>query len=159
MTGARGVDAVAEYLDAQGVPYEPVEHRETFAASDEARAAGFPSEAAAKTVVLQGDRGYRLAVVPASERLDLHKAREALGESKRLQLATEAEMAEAFERFEVGALPPLGPMVATPELLDPRLLEHDRIICAAGDHRHSVLLDPREIVRVADPRVVDICEE
>ena len=39
-----------------------------------------------------------------------------------------------------------------------RLLYHDRIVCAGGDHRHSLSLDPRELVRVAEPRVADVCE-
>jgi len=60
----------------------------------------------AKTVVLH-DRGvYLLGVIPASERLDLHKVRELLGASNSLQLASEVQMAEDFptsgERVESG---------------------------------------------------------
>ena len=45
-----------------------------------------------------------LAVIPASQRLDLHKVRELLGASGALQLATEAQMAEDFPTLEVGAV-------------------------------------------------------
>jgi hypothetical protein len=41
---------------------------------------------------------------------------------------------------------------------DIRLLYHDRTLCGAGDHRHSVSLDPRELLRIAEPQVADICE-
>lgn len=51
--------------------------------------------------------------------------------------------------LEVGAAPPIGPMLPRAEVVDRRLLEEDRIICAGGDHRHSILLDPREVVRIA----------
>jgi prolyl-tRNA editing enzyme YbaK/EbsC (Cys-tRNA(Pro) deacylase) len=32
------------------------------------------------------------------------------------------------------------------------------VLCFAGDHRHSVRLDPRDLVRMTEPRVADICE-
>jgi prolyl-tRNA editing enzyme YbaK/EbsC (Cys-tRNA(Pro) deacylase) len=45
-----------------------------------------------------------------------------------------------------------------PEVVDVRLLYRERIVCAAGDHRHSVRLDPRGLLRLIEPRVADICE-
>jgi prolyl-tRNA editing enzyme YbaK/EbsC (Cys-tRNA(Pro) deacylase) len=50
-------------------------------------------------------------------------------------------------------------MLPGPEILDARLMEHDRILCAGGDHRHSLLVDPRDISRMADARVADICQD
>jgi hypothetical protein len=75
-----------------------------------------------------------------------------------LRLATEEEMRKAFPFFEVGALPPVGPMLPLPEVLDVRLLYRDSVLCAGGDHRHAVRLDPRDLVRIAEPRVGDLCE-
>lgn len=98
-----------------------------------------------------------LAIVPASERVDLHKLRGLLGASKSLRLATEKEIAAAFPMLEVGAVPPIGPMLPRAEVVDRRLLKEDRIICTGGDHRHSVFLDPRDVVRIADAKVADVC--
>lgn len=154
-----GIDAVARFLDEQGVSCEVVEHRQTFTAVAEARAAGVSSEHAAKTVMLHDDGGYRIAVLPAADRLDIAKLRMLLEGAGHLRLATEDEMRSDFEMFEVGALPPFGPMLPAPEIIDRRLLDHDRILCSGGDHRHSLLLDPKEIVRVAEPQIADICEE
>jgi Ala-tRNA(Pro) deacylase len=157
--GSRGIDAVAEYLDSQGVRYEVVEHRQTFTAAAEARAAGVATDDAAKTIALRDEAGYRLAVIPASQRLDLHKVRELVGGGEQLRLATEDEMAGDFGDYELGALPPFGQMLPAPEMIDRQLLDHDRILCSGGDHRHSVLVDPKEIIRLADPQVADICED
>lgn len=154
-----GIDAVAQYLDSQGVRYEVIEHRQAFTAAAEARASGIDADDAAKTVALRDEAGYRLAVIPASQRLDLHKVRELVGGGEDLRLATEDEMAGDFGSFELGALPPFGQMLPAPEMMDRRLLDHDRILCSGGDHRHSVLVDPKEIVRVATPQVADICED
>ena len=147
------------YLDEQRVSYEVVEHSATSSAAAEARAAGVPPEHAAKTIALRDDAGFRLAVIPASHRLDLGKVREALGAGTSLRLATEQELRAAAEVFEVGALPPLGPLLPAPELVDTRLLEHERILCSAGDRRHALLIDPNDLVEVVQPSVADICAE
>jgi Ala-tRNA(Pro) deacylase len=157
MSFQAGLAAVTEFLEREGVPYEVVEHERTQTAAAEARAAGMPPADVAKTVVLRDQNGLRLAVIPASERLDMHKLREALG-SRGLRLVTEREMTEEFDGFEVGAVPPFGSMFNALELVDERLLEHDRILCSGGDHEHAVLVDPRDVVKAADARVADICE-
>jgi Ala-tRNA(Pro) deacylase len=156
---ATGIDAVVRYLQERGIGHDVVDHEQTFSAAEEASAAGVAPDHAAKTMVLRDGESYRLAVIPASERLDLRKAREALGASSHLRLASETEMGADFDAFDVGAVPPLGPMVAVPEALDRRLMTHDRILCSGGDHRHSVLLDPRDLAQATQAKVVDICEE
>jgi Ala-tRNA(Pro) deacylase len=152
-----GLAAVTAFLDRHGVPYEVVEHERTQTAAAEARAAGVPAADAAKTVVLRDDEGLRLAVIPASERLDMHKLKQALASSG-LRLVTEQEMADELDQFDVGAVPPFGAMFNALELVDERLLEHDRILCSGGDHEHAVLVDPRDVVRAGEARVADICE-
>ncbi|HEY3191028.1 MAG TPA: YbaK/EbsC family protein [Solirubrobacteraceae bacterium] len=153
----QGVDAARELLDRARVRYEVVEHDETFRALDEAQATGVEPREAAKTVALRDHDAYVLAVVPANRRLDVARARALIGASRHLRLATEEELARDFPEFEVGALPPLAPH-ATPEIVDVHLLYRERIVCSAGDHRHAVRLDPRDLLRVCEPRVGDVCE-
>jgi Ala-tRNA(Pro) deacylase len=155
--GPHGVEAVTGVLERHGVRYEVVEHDATYSAVAEARAAAADPEATAKTVALHDHDGYRLAVVPASERLDVRRARELLGASHHLRLATERELERDFPTFEVGAMPPFG-TEPLPEVVDVRLLGHDRIVCAGGDHRRSVLIDAVDLLRITEPRVGDICE-
>ncbi len=157
-TDRRGIDAVVAYLTEAGVSHEIVDHEQTYTAGAEARAAGVKPDHAAKTVVLREGEEYRLAVIPASERLDLHKVRDLLGAGG-LRLASEDEMEADLADFEVGAVPPLGPMVPAPEVVDRRLLEHDRILCTGGDHRHSVLMNPQDLVRLTEAKAADVCED
>ena len=154
-----GIAAVTECLRGEGIRHEVIEHDETLSATAEAAATHRPQQQVAKTIVLHDQGVYLLAILPASHRLDLHKLREVLGAGGSLQLATEAQMAEDFPSLEVGAVPPLGPTVPACEVLDSRLLEEDRVLCAGGDHRHSVLLDPRDIVTAMDATVADICAD
>ena len=100
-----------------------------------------------------------IAAIPASERLDLRKLRELLGATRQLRLASEDEIAREFPTLEVGAVPPFGPVTPAAEVIDRNLLEQQRILCPGGDHRHSVVVNPREVVRITDAKTADICQD
>jgi Ala-tRNA(Pro) deacylase len=154
-----GLEALLTFLSESKVECQVVAHEQTFTARAEARVSQVAPEQGAKTVVLRVGDGYRLVVVPASEHVDLRKVRDVLGVSRHdLGLATEGQIAQAFPAYEVGALPPIGPQLV-PEIVDRRLLAHDRILCSGADHSHAILLDPDDVVRVAGAKVADICQE
>ena len=152
------VEHISRYLDEHEVAHEIVKHDQSLTAEAEAHAAGVAAADTAKSVLLHTGESYLLAVIPASERLDLQKVQLVAAEGE-LRLATEAEMKVLYPDLELGALPPFGPGFPAPEILDQRLLDHDRVLCSAGDHRHSLLVDPRDIVSLAEPTVADICKE
>ncbi len=151
--------AIIEFLDGEGIRYEVIEHEPTMSAAAEARATSFAPDQVAKTVVLHDGRAYVIAAIPSSERLDLRKLRAVLGATRQLRLATESEIARDFPSLEVGAAPPFGPMVPAAEVIDRVLLEQDQILCPAGDHNHSALVDPRDVVRITAARIADICQD
>lgn len=154
-----GIDAVTDWLAAKRIHYRLVEHDPPVTESTEARAAGYAPEQSAKTVVLRDNDAYRLAVIPASCRLDLHKVRDLLNAGESLRLATEAEMAADLPEFEVDAVPPFGPLLPAPEVVDRRLLTYNRVLCCGGDRSHSLLIDSEDLVRVAGATVADVCED
>jgi prolyl-tRNA editing enzyme YbaK/EbsC (Cys-tRNA(Pro) deacylase) len=150
--------AAMAWLDSRGVPYVVSRHPKTFAALDEAVASGVDPRETLKTLVLS-DRGqHMLAVVPASHHLDISRVRAVLEASPNLRLASETEIARDFPAFELGAIPPFGPMLPAPEVVDVRILYRDRVLCSGGDHIHALVIDPRDLIRVTEPRVADICE-
>ena len=156
---AAGRERLESYLRDQGVSIQLIEHAHSESAAAEARAAQLPAEQTAKTIVLHTPDGYRFAVIPASDRLDLNKAAAALEVSRhQLRLATEADMASDFAGYEVGALPPVGPDTPA-ELIDMRLLAHQHVLCSGGDHEHSLLVDPADIVRLTGARTADIRQD
>jgi Ala-tRNA(Pro) deacylase len=156
---AAGRAQLKEYLRDHGVSFDVVEHAHSESAAEEARAVHLPAEQTAKTVVLHTPGGYRFAVISAPDRLDLHKAADALGVSRdQLLFASEADMAASFPAYEVGAIPPIGPDTPA-ELIDPRLLDYGQVLCPAGDHEHSLLVDPADIVRVTGARTVDLRQD
>jgi Ala-tRNA(Pro) deacylase len=156
MKTQHGVGFVTNFLEESGIAHEVVEHPPTYTAADEAAATHADVRHTAKTLVLHDRGGWRVAVLPANHRLDLERTRRLLGGTSHLRLATEEEMEEAFPEFEAGAMPPVGAQL--PEVVDVRLLYRQAILCAGGDHRHAIRMDPRDLLKVAEPRVGDICE-
>jgi hypothetical protein len=90
-------------------------------------------------------------VIPAAERLDVERARRALRAGRGLRLATDAEVAEDFPAFAPDELLPLG-HEAVPELMDLGLLYLDALVLDGG-----VQIDPRDLLRLCEPRVADVC--
>ena len=99
---------VTTVLDDAGVEYELLSHVRTERAADEAAALGLPPTAVAKTLVLTAPEGHVRVVLPASERIDLRKARNYVEGGKRVHLATEEELARDYPEFELGAAPRSG---------------------------------------------------
>jgi len=64
---SHGVDVVIDFVERHRGAYEVIEHRDTLAATSEARASGTEPERMTKTVVLHDHDGFRVAVIPASE--------------------------------------------------------------------------------------------
>ena len=136
--------------------YEVIPHRTTTSAGEEAVMLGVSRDEVAKTLVLVTENGNVRAVVPASERLDLHKVRELLGSSKQTRLATETELAAAYPMFELGAVPPFGGIAGDRTVVDRRLADQESVIVEAGSHTESVRMRTRDLIALTQARIADI---
>jgi len=150
---------VTRKLAREHVDYEVIRHRPTQSATDEAAAIGVPVDEVAKTLVLTTDEGYVRVVLPASERLDLRKAREVLGGRKEIRLATEAELAAAYPMFELGAVPPLGGRADDRTIVDRRLAARTSVVLEAGSHEESVRIGTSDLIALARAEVADLCKD
>ena len=155
-----GTEDLTRVLDEADVSYELLRHEHTESAAAEAKALGLPPADVAKTLVVTTPEGYLRAVVPASERLDLHKLREARGGSKTtLQLASEDDLRRDFPEFELGAVPPVGGGRRDPVVVDHRLAERDSVVVEAGSHDESVRVTAHDLLRVSGAEIADICQD
>ena len=150
--------ALAEYLDGAEVEYELISHRHTESAAAEAEALGLDPREVAKTLVLKTADGFARAVVPASERLDLGKVREALG-TKDVHLASEDDLAHEYPEFALGAVPPVAGARRDRVLVDRRLLERESVVLEAGTHEQSVRLRTSDLVTLGEAKVADLCRD
>src|SRR5215207_9538998 len=115
-------------LAREELAYELIPHPRTETASDEAAAVGVSPAEVAKTIVLHTRDGYVRAVLPADERLDLHKLRALLGSGEHVRLATENELALAYPMFELGAVPPFGGPAGDRVIVDHRLAALESLV-------------------------------
>jgi prolyl-tRNA editing enzyme YbaK/EbsC (Cys-tRNA(Pro) deacylase) len=110
----------------------------------------------AKTLVVSGPDGYVRAVLPASERLDLHKLADACGVTrKQLELASEDDLGRDYSEFALGAVPPLGGR-SDRVVIDRRVTGRDSVVIEAGTHEESLRLAAADLVRVCDGELSDI---
>jgi Ala-tRNA(Pro) deacylase len=132
------------YLDANGVEYDVIPHPHTASSHETATAAHVPEDQLAKSVVLEDDQGYLLAVLPASRRVSIGELQEQLNRS--VELASEGELNELFEDCETGAIPPVGAAYGIPSVVDDALLEASEIYFEAGDHEDLVHMRGEEFL-------------
>jgi Cys-tRNA(Pro) deacylase len=154
------VSDLTRVLDEAGAEYELLQHGHTERAVAEAEALGLAPAEVAKTLIARTADGRLRALIPASERLDMRKLREAVGGQKDdVQLATEPEMAKDYPEFAVGAVPPLGGTRRDPVIVDRRLVEHERVVFEAGTHDDSVRMRTADLLRLTSARTADLCED
>jgi Ala-tRNA(Pro) deacylase len=133
-----------QYLDAQHVDYEVLEHRPTMSAMQTAQTCHIPAEQLAKAILLDTRNDYLLAVLPSDRRLDLAELREELGAKPRL--VEEDELTAIFDDCEMGAIPALGYGVST--IVDDRLTEQPDIYFEGGDHASLIHVDQTDFRRL-----------
>jgi Ala-tRNA(Pro) deacylase len=138
------MSVVTEHLEQRGCVFEVIPHRQAYTSVDEARALGIEVGEVLKTLAVRTGSGYALMVIPASRRLDLHLAREALGDN-RARLASEEELGRDFPDYELGALPPIGALLDAQLYVEPEVLGHDTVTFAAGTQTESVKMQTQEL--------------
>lgn len=155
---AATANLIRRLAEEHALDYEVIVHSHTETAADEAAELGVTRDEVGKTIVLVGERGYLRAVLPASERLDLHKVRPLIGCGPTVRLATEEELAGAYPMFELGAVPPFGGPAGDRGVIDHRLAIRESVVIEAGAHDESIRLQTRDLIRIAEAQIADICE-
>ena len=128
-----------DLLDARRVAYKVYPHEEIADAQHLAAVLRVPGENVLKTVLLRANGGYRyiVAVVPATERLDLSRVSAAL-DGAQVHLATETAIAERCPDCEFGILSPFGSRFGMETIVDESVLRHDDIFFQGDTHREAI---------------------
>jgi Ala-tRNA(Pro) deacylase len=145
---------IASFLDNQKCWYEQVAHRPTFSAQRMAGELHVPGREVAKTVLLRvrPKKEYVVAVLPANLDIDLIRAAELL-EVRRVDLATEAEIATFCSDCEFGSLPPFGSRYGLRTIVDSELAEDEVIVFEGNTHHESIRMKYDDYCRLENPLV------
>lgn len=134
--------AVETFLRSHDVPYELLIHPRSVSAARTAQLSHVPGIRLAKSVLLEDESGYLIAVLPSTHRLDLGKLGSQL--DRVLTLAVEREVSALFYDCDLGAVPALGKAYQVETVVDDTLLRQPEIYFEGGDHEALVHLSGRD---------------
>lgn len=124
------------FLDHNHIDYDILHHEPSMTALEAGLRARVPAGRVAKCVLLEDDRGYLLAILPAACHISFNAIVDLL--DRRMDLATEPEIDEVFSDCALGALPAIGRAYNVPMLVDDSLLRMPDVYFEGGDHEDLV---------------------
>jgi Ala-tRNA(Pro) deacylase len=132
------------FMTDHHIQYELCSHPYSHSSAETARLAHVPMDRLAKSVVLEDDDGYVIAVLPANRRVHLGELRRLL--DRHLHLASEADLVRLFDDCTPGAVPPVGQAYGLPTIMEESLTEAPEVYFEAGDHTALVHLSPDQFL-------------
>jgi Ala-tRNA(Pro) deacylase len=141
---------LADYLQNARIDHEFMAHAPAFSATRRAKQLHVPGRQVAKCVLLEGPRGYFLAVLPAVDKIDTRRLAAALGGPVRL--AREAEVAATFRDCEWGVVPPFATLYGLPTVLEASIDPETLLIFEGQTHVEAIRLSCGDFERLERPR-------
>jgi Cys-tRNA(Pro)/Cys-tRNA(Cys) deacylase len=121
-----------------------------------AAALSVPPAQVFKTLLVTGDRGLAVGVVPVDRQLDLKAVAAALG-LKKVTMALPAA-AERSSGYVVGGISPIGQKRALPTVLDESAMTFDQVYVSGGRRGLDISLAPADLVTVTSAVVAPISQ-
>jgi Ala-tRNA(Pro) deacylase len=146
------------FLDRSGAEYTHTVHSLAYTAREVASAEHLPAREVAKTVVIHGDAGYHMLVLPANRLVDFQEVRDVLGFTH-ARMVPETELSRLFPDCELGAMPPFGNLYGMPVHLDSGLAAEETITFNAGTHRDVVHMRTSEFRKLVQPTLISLARE
>jgi len=135
--------------------YEYVEHGGTAVSS---ATLGVPEHEVVKTLVMEDEQRKPLVVLMHGDRKVSTK--ELARQAGRKRIAPcKPEDAQRHSGYQVGGCSPFGLRKPLPVYMERSILELPRIMINAGQRGRLVAIDPKEIVRVLAPTLVEVALE
>ncbi|MBI3995572.1 MAG: YbaK/EbsC family protein [Nitrospirae bacterium] len=141
-------------LRNEKAPFRVIPHSEAFTSPELAASIHATGRRVAKVVMVKADERYVMAVLPSHLHLDLDRLAPLLG-TRRVALATEAEIGKLFPDCELGAMPPFGSLYGLRVFLDRSLTREPEIYFQAGTHHEVIEMAYEDFERLVRPEVGD----
>ena len=143
---------LVEFLDRNNIAYITIAHSTAYTAQQIAALTHISGREVAKTVIVNLDGALAMAVLPASQQIDLA----ALAVATRTQsarIAPETEFKGRFPDCETGAMPPFGNLYNMAVYVEEALTRDKDIAFNAGSHNQLVRLSYQDFERLVKPMV------
>ncbi len=142
-----------DFLDDNHIEYITISHSPAYTAQRIAEITHIPGKELAKTVIVKLDGEFAMAVVPASNRIDLDYLRRGVTADE-VDLANEVEFKDLFPDCEVGAMPPFGNLYDMNVYVAEKLAEDEEIAFNAGTHTELVKMTYADFAKLVSPKVI-----
>ena len=143
---------VEKFLRDEHVKYRTVQHSPAYSSREIAQAAHLPPRRLAKVTMLEIDGELAMAVLPASEMVDIDALSELAG-GRSVRLAKESQFADRFPDCEVGAMPPFGNLWGMPVFVSDGFEKTDQIAFEAGSHSELLEMPYDAFLRLVGPQI------
>jgi len=142
------------FLDENAVKYLTIQHSRSYTAQEIAESAHISGNDFAKVVILKADGEMIMAVLPASDKVDLKLFRKVL-EVNDLIFANENEFQDHFPGCDLGAMPPFGNLFGIRVISSQTLCDSVTISFNSGDHTELIQMHYDDYIRLVGPEVMD----
>ena len=145
------ITKIKTFLDDRKIKYVTLKHSPAYTALEVAASAHVSGKEFAKTVIVKIDGKMAMAVLRASDRVDLPRLRRLTGADD-LVLASEDEFQGLFPGCEVGAMPPFGNLYDMDVFVADNLAKYGEIAFNAGSHTELIRLSYADFDRLVQPK-------
>ena len=145
------------FLAKHGVAYteHEFEYKERGGTSHSSAMLGIPEHDVVKTLIMENDQGDPMVVLMHGDRKVSTKELARQAGTKRV-FPCKPETASRHSGYLIGGTSPFGTRKAMPVFLEKSVLHLPRIYINGGRRGYLLGMDPKELVRVLSPILVDV---
>lgn len=137
-------------LNQFGVPYIVHEYQHDPSATsyglEAADKLGYPYEQVFKTLVVQIDEGFAVAIVPVNRQVNLKSVAKIVGSKK--ALLAKPEIASRLTGYVVGGISPVGQKKLLPTVIDEQAQLQDSILVSGGKRGFDIEINPVDLAQI-----------
>jgi len=149
---------IIDLLKDRNVWFEKFEHEPVRTSEEAAKIRdGYTLHQGAKAIIIRvkittSNKKYIMLVIPGDMRFDTDKVKQ-IYNAKNVSFATVEEVSRLTDGVLPGGVPPFGNIFGLEVIVDPKLLENDKIIFNAGDRSFSVGMKSEDFKNIVKPKI------
>ncbi len=148
---------IEQFLKERNIQFEVKHHPPTRTSEESAYHRKEPIKIGAKALLVKGEDGFSLAVIPANRLLDTKSVKKIL-HTKNLRFATQEELKE-LTGLVPGSVPPFGNLMNISMLVDKALFEEEWMAFNAASLEISIKMRTKDYRGAVNPQVEEMSQE
>lgn len=144
---------IYKHLQNSQIPFEWIQHAPAFSSQKLAKTLRVPGKFVTKSVLMQGEGNYFLALLPADAMLDRQEIEKHL--DFKIRFANSMDISELFFDCEWGVVPAIGSAYQIPTIADESLLDLTFMIVPGHSHMESLRIGLGDFLSLENPKIFD----